>query len=312
MRETKPPRPTEGDAQLQAFVASLRKHDLAVATIRSYQHDVDVFLRWLGDVGGDPKRLDLLTEIDLINYRQHLVSVRRLRPATINRRLHALKRLCRWATEGERILETNIARDVKTLRSAPRRRPLGLRAREVHSLLRAAGQSKHHLAKRNYAILQLMLQTGLRVQEVASLCVADVTIRNRTGSVRVRHGKGRQEREIPLNTTARRALRQYLDSCETREPENSFFLSKRGTPLSVRSLQSFVTELARRAKITRLQVSPHTLRHTFALNYLKQNPGKLVELASLLGHESLNTTAIYTQPSTKELADDLERSSLNV
>ena len=56
----------------------------------------------------------------------------------------------------------------------------------------------------------------------------------------------------------------------------------------------------------------HTLRHTFALNYLQHNPGKLVELADLLGHDSLDTTAIYTRPSVESLARDLERSPLNV
>jgi integrase len=66
------------------------------------------------------------------------------------------------------------------------------------------------------------------------------------------------------------------------------------------------------AKIARLRVTPHLLRHTFALNYLHQNPGKLVQLANLLGHESLDTTAIYTQPSGEALAEDLERSRLNV
>jgi site-specific recombinase XerD len=73
-----------------------------------------------------------------------------------------------------------------------------------------------------------------------------------------------------------------------------------------------VSELARRAKIDRVRVSAHTLRHTFAIGYLRHNPGKLVELASLLGHESLDTTAIYTQPSLEDLAEDLERSPLNV
>ena len=73
-----------------------------------------------------------------------------------------------------------------------------------------------------------------------------------------------------------------------------------------------ISELARRAKITRISVSPHTLRHTFALSYLQHNPGKLVELADLLGHDSLDTTAIYTRPSSESLAQDLERSPLNV
>jgi site-specific recombinase XerD len=59
-------------------------------------------------------------------------------------------------------------------------------------------------------------------------------------------------------------------------------------------------------------VSAHTLCHTFALHHLRDNPGKLVELAGLLGHDSLDTTAIYTRPSAADLAADLERSRLNL
>jgi site-specific recombinase XerD len=88
--------------------------------------------------------------------------------------------------------------------------------------------------------------------------------------------------------------------------------SKRGTPMTVRAIQAVIAALAQRARLTRVRVSPHTLRHSFALTYLKQNPGKLVELATLLGHDSLDTTALYTRPSTEDLAADLERSPLNV
>ena len=76
-------------------------------------------------------------------------------------------------------------------------------------------------------------------------------------------------------------------------------------------MQSLITELARRAHITRIRVSAHTLRHTFALGYLRQNPGRLVELATLLGHDSLDTTAIYTLPSEEELAAGVERGLYN-
>ena len=64
--------------------------------------------------------------------------------------------------------------------------------------------------------------------------------------------------------------------------------------------QQVSADPARRAKITRIPVSPHTMRHCFALRFLKHNPGKLVELATLLGHESLDTTAVYTRPSAEE------------
>ena len=82
--------------------------------------------------------------------------------------------------------------------------------------------------------------------------------------------------------------------------------------MTIRAIQAVIAALAQRARLTRVRVSPHTLRHSFALTYLKQNPGKLVELATLLGHDSLDTTALYTRPSTEELAADLERSPLHV
>jgi site-specific recombinase XerD len=74
----------------------------------------------------------------------------------------------------------------------------------------------------------------------------------------------------------------------------------------LRTMQATVQELARRAKITRIPVSAHTCRHSFALAFLRRNPGKLVELATLLGHESLDTTAVYLRPSAEELAQAVE------
>lgn len=201
---------------------------------------------------------------------------------------------------------------MKSVRLSPRRQPLGLKQSELHALLRTAGESGHGHAKRNYALVQFFLQTGVRVNEAASMCLADVTIRTREGSVRVREGKGRKEREIPLNATARRAFRTYLDSRKSTKPDDPLFESSRDTALSRRSIQNMISQLARRAKITRCEVSPHTLRHTFALSYLRDHPGKLVELANLLGHDSLDTTTVYTQPSSEDLARDLEGSSLNV
>jgi integrase/recombinase XerC len=172
----------------------------------------------------------------------------------------------------------------------------------VTALLRAAGQSKHGLSKRNYALLQILLQAGLRVSEVAALRMADVVLRERAGSVKVRQGKGGKQRDIPLNTSARRGLNAYLETRQSLRSQDSLITSESGAALSVRSIQSVVSELARRAKITRIPVTAHSLRHTFALKFLEKNPGKLMELAALLGHESLDTTSVYLRPSQEEMA----------
>jgi integrase len=129
------------------------------------------------------------------------------------------------------------------------------------------------LAKRNYALLGLILETGLRVGEVAALLIGDLDLGVRAGLVRVREGKGRKQREVPLTSAARRALQMYLKSRESPHGDEYLFLSERGEkPLALRTIQATVSELARRARITRLHVSPHTIRHSFALRYLKGIP----------------------------------------
>ena len=182
----------------------------------------------------------------------------------------------------------------------------------MHGLLRAAGGSSHGLARRNYALVQLMLQTGLRVAEVAALRRSDVVVRDRAGSVRLRSGKGLKEREVPLNATARRALWQLLEQEPATQSEATVFRSSRGTAMPVRSIQNVIAALVRRAGLTTSELSAHRLRHTFALAWLRQHPGKLIELSPLLGHESLDTTAVYTRALAADLARGVERTRFNL
>ncbi|MFL5257622.1 MAG: tyrosine-type recombinase/integrase [Rhodopila sp.] len=299
---------------MTAFLASLAHDDLAPATLRGYRYDLLHFLAWHGTVQNNPFTLEGLAEYELIAYRQHMVAAGR-RPATINRRLDALRRLCRWA-RGTGMLSVDAAGNVRPMRTIRNRQPVGLTDVEIHALLRAAGASSHGLAARNYALVQLMLQAGLRVGEVAALKVGDITMSDRSGSVRIRQGKGLKARDVPLNATARRALKQHLDHRQVGRQvpgrDAPLFVSSRETAMPVRTIQSVIASIARRARLKRVAVSAHTLRHSFALGYLRDNPGKLLELAGLLGHESLDTTVVYTRPSRDDLAADLERSHLNV
>ena len=307
MRSISRDRAILGDAALQAFGRSLAEQDLSPITARGYLHDLGKFRGWLErEAGAQPRDLRRVTAVDLVNYRQHLLRTERLKAATINRKLQAIKKLFGWALL-KGLVKGNVAREVRFVRVAERLRPKGLTEPEVQSLLRAAGQTRHGLAKRNYALIELLLETGLRVGEAADLHIDDVDLHDRSGVVRVREGKGRKQREVPLNSAARRALKLYLKGREPVREKDHLFLSERGgQPLSLRTIQATVSDLARRAKITRFAVSAHSMRHSFALRFLRRHPGKLVELAALLGHESLDTTAVYTRPSAEDLAADVE------
>ena len=194
---------------MSRFIASLQREDFAVATVRGYRYDLRHFQAWHDAIQGNAVVVERLTEFDLIAYRQAMIAAGN-RPTTVNRRLDALRHLCRWA-QRTGAMAADIARNLRRIRLPRNRQPLGLLDTEVHAMLRAAGASTHGLARRNYALVQLMLQTGLRVGEVAALRIADVTLRDRSGGVHVRHGKGLKDREVPLNATARRAVKQYLD-----------------------------------------------------------------------------------------------------
>jgi integrase/recombinase XerC len=311
MRSIRPARVILGEELLADFGRSLEERDLSPVTAHGYRHDLDRFRQWIEHsrgAAGDGVPLSRLTAVDLINYRQHLVRVERLQATTINRKVQALKKLFRWAREAGHV-KADISIDLRFLPLGKRLRPPGLTGVEAQALLRVAGQTRHGLAKRNYALVSLLLESGLRVGEVCQLRRGDLDMHDRSGRVRVREGKGRKAREVPLNSNARRALRLYLADRPQAQAEDYVFLSERGgKPLALRTVQATIAELGQRAHIRRLPVTPHLMRHTFALRYLKHNPGKLLELAALLGHESLDTTALYARPSAEQLAAGVERS----
>jgi site-specific recombinase XerD len=292
---------------LPDFKQKLIEHDLAPATVQGYLSDIGYFLRWLYELTG----ADEVTSLDIRAYRQYLVQTKRLKAATVNRRLQAIRRLFAWAVQTKR-LDKSPAQSVRFMRKAKSKQPAALLASEVHALLRAAEQSSHGLAKRNVAIVQLMLQAGLRIGEVVALCYQDIVLNERSGRVRIVQGKRLKEREVPLNATARRTLLAYLGNREPLAADEPLFVSKQGKKPTIRALQKMMATLAKQAKLTRIPVTAHTLRHTFATHYLKANPGHLVELAMLMGHDSVNTTAIYTKASKEALAEDIERSDINI
>ena len=299
------------DTLLKKFQSYLDRQDLSERTIRGYLNDLHYFQEWTASIYDHPISLSKAAFSDLSAFRQSLLTTKRQKPAAINRRIQALKRFFNWA-HGKDLIDENPAANLRFIRRQAPKKPNALTRTEVHKLLRVAGQSRKSLAKRNYALLQLILQAGLRIGEVEKLQVQDVQISSRSGVIRIVDGKGHKFREVPLNATARRALNAYLKQRKNTSPKQPVFLTQQSTAMSLRSLQAVISEIAKKTKITRIFVSAHTLRHTFATNYLKANPGQLVELAALLGHDSLNTTAIYTKASIDQLAQAVERSEINI
>ena len=139
---------------------------------------------------------------------------------------------------------------------------------------------------RDYAILQVFLQTGIRVSELAHLTLEDVDLIKPAITVR---GKGSVEREIALEKRGVQALKNYL-AVRPESLSEVIFLNYKGEPISERGIRKLVVKYRKKAGITK-QASCHTLRHTFAT--YKAEKGSPFQLQQWLGHANLNTTQIY-------------------
>jgi len=297
-------------AIVERYLDAMRNRDFSPDSIRVYKNDLSLFVRWYEAQTKQPLDVRKLTPVDLQSYRGHLQTIEGKKPATINRRVQVLRSFSRWAYD-DGVLAEDIGRNVSSIPTPKRFAPKGLERNEVNAFLRAAQLSARGQGRRNYAIVQTLLQTGLRAGEVAGLHVNDLKLRERSGWLTVRSGKGRKSREVPLNASVRAALSDYLTERKL-PPESPLFVSERSGPLSVSGLEMLMKSLAHRAGIERDGINVHSWRHHFALGFLKDHPGDLVGLQRLLGHERLDTTSIYVQPSQDDLAAKMERSSSNV
>jgi integrase/recombinase XerC len=239
--------------RMSPFLVSLAGDGLASATARGYRYDLRHFLGWYCARHDGPFALGMLTQQIVTAYRRYMITADQ-RPAKINRRLEALRRLGRWAC-GKGELDADTMGHVPPMRTIRARRPDSLTDDEVQALLRTAGTSSHGLAARNYAMVQLILQAGLRVGEVATLRLSDVTMNASSGSIRVPQGTGLKAREVPLNTIGRRALMRYLADRPTDGKHTALVLSGRDTAAPVRTIQTVIAGLAKRARLNRIPVT---------------------------------------------------------
>ena len=241
---------------------------------------------------------EVITPIDVKQYKAYLLQVKGFKPATVNRRLASISAFCEWARR-ENLVDTNPREgigNVQEVELAPR----WLTKKEQYALLRAVQKDGN---PRDEALIMLLLHTGLRVGEASNLRLSDVEISERKGQVTVRDGKGGKHRVIPLNSDVRKALAAYLQV--RRDASHDYlFVGKQSGRLKAWGIQYVASKYAYLAKLDRL--TPHTLRHTFGKNLVDAGVS-LDKVATLLGHENLNTTRLYTKPSGADLAQAVEK-----
>ncbi|MEJ8822407.1 site-specific tyrosine recombinase XerD [Variovorax humicola] len=285
---------TSDSSAITDFVDALwLEHGLANNTLEAYRRDLELFERWLADRG---VALDAAQEHHLHAYMGAKLADKG-KATSANRRLTVFKRYFRWA-----LRERRIAAD-PTLRLSPARQamrvPKTLTEQHVEVLL-AAPEVDTPLGLRDRAMLELMYASGLRVSELVTLKVLNMSLND--GVLRV-VGKGSKERLVPFGGEARRWIERYLKEARPDildgQQTDDLFVTARGAGMTRVMFWIIVKKHALRAGI-HVPLSPHTLRHAFATHLLNHG-ADLRAVQLLLGHADISTTTIYTHVARERL-----------
>jgi len=305
--------------QLDNFLQYLRlNRNLSPHTVRAYESDLTQFFETVASRAGVRRRDLGPAALDRATIRGFLADAHAhgQSRATAARKLAAVRTFLRYLRR-----EGVIDDDPATLIATPKRdvrMPAHLSEQEMIALL-AAPAGDQPLGRRDHAILELFYASGLRLSELAGLDIEDVNLSAKI--VRVL-GKGGKQRLVPFNTSTASAIRAYLRdrAMLTRGPalagtgrrgrapadEDALFVNYRGGRLSVRSIDRLVRRYVASCS-TRLGISPHALRHSFA-THLLQRGADLRAIQELLGHARLSTTQRYTHVNAAQLLEVYRKS----
>lgn len=281
---------------IQSFIDYLDvERGLAENTLESYSRDLRHYSDFLAR---DDCSIERASQDTIAAY---LVSLKKdgRAASTIARRLAALKAFYQYL-----VRESRIERDPTENLESPKQRkrlPKVLTVDEVERLL-SQPDGRTPAGLRDRAMLELLYATGIRVSELVALNVPDINLD--AGFVRCR-GKGSKERVVPVGSVAVRALKNYLEQGWprlSRDPsEGALFVNQHGRRLTRQGFWKILKKYARMAGITK-EITPHTLRHSFA-THLLENGADLRAVQEMLGHADISTTQIYTHVTKHRLRD---------
>lgn len=281
---------------IDAYLRQLAiERGMAKNTISAYRRDLVNYAKYLDTLSIGS--LEQVTELTVADYAQSLSQKQGLASSSVARMLAAVRGLHKFLLQ-ENLLQNDVASTVKPPK-APRNLPKAISLSEIESLLAAAGPEPDDqdmvssIRLRDRALLELLYATGGRVSEIVNLDLDDLVDPT---LVRL-FGKGSKERIVPVGSFAQKALSAYLVRIRPGlvalgKGTPALFLNQRGSRLSRQSAWQIIADAADGAGLSG-QVSPHTLRHSFATHLLEGGADVRV-VQELLGHSSVATTQIYT------------------
>ncbi|MDD6302453.1 MAG: tyrosine recombinase [Bacillales bacterium] len=287
--------------ELEKYIEYLRYiKNYSNNTIDAYFKDISKFLLFANNQGYTLKEIDSIVIRNFL--RNELTN--NISKRSNQRRLVALRRYFNWLVENKYVKSNPFL-----FISSPKldkRLPDVLYDKEVEALFNENKKRGDFLAKRDEAIIELLYTSGIRVSELVNLTLQNINMRQRVMRI---IGKGNKERVVPFSNSCLNTLNDYLEDTRVeilrRNPQakktSYVFLNNKGEKLTARGVEYILTSIERKTGVF-LNLHPHKMRHSFATHLLDKG-ADLRTIQELMGHESLDTTTIYTHVSSKQVID---------
>ena len=297
-------------------------------SVKEYNYDINMFLKYMmvrfklteetdyNNINISNFSVSTLKDIsldDIHAFISHLAIDNRSKPATRARKVSTIRIFFKYLTDKEHVIDNNPAQNLETPK-LEKRMPKYLSLDDSKKLLNIAADENNRNKERDFAIITLFLNCGMRLSELVGINIKDIDFEEYKMNI---IGKGNKERTIYLNKACINAINDYLVvrpkegvKVDNKHSEKALFLSEQRKRISNRTVQHIVNKELLQAGLDPTKYSVHKLRHTAATLMYQYGNVDIRALQELLGHESISTTEIYTHVSNEQVRNAIESNPL--
>ncbi len=281
---------------LNLFLEDCEIRNLRSHTIKYYQNELSTFYKILKEQKVDPAPYLIKDEHIKRNVILYLKDQKGLKIVSINTKLRAIRSFFNFLHR-EGYITTNPVKNLKLMKD--RKNVVVTFSNEQLAELFKQPDLRTFTGLRDYTIMSLLLETGIRANECVGISLGDINYNENT--VLIRNAKGYKERLVPIQSTMKSLFKKYLSIRGTVETD-ALFITIDGTPLTKRQLQNRITKYGELAQIQNVRCSCHTFRHTFAKLSVKAG-ADIFTLQSILGHTSMEMVRVYVNLFSEDIIE---------
>lgn len=277
------------------FIDAIRARNRSEETVKFYKQQIRNLILAL-EAQGLPTKVDKITH-DIVeqNFVGYSLDVLGIRYSTVTLRLRGLKAFFNWMKQRGILKETPF-KDI-VIPKAETKMVETYSSEQIREMLRQP-DLETFVGFRDYAIITLFIETGVRLRELVDIKVSDVRMKDSQVLI---HGKNRSDRLVPIQTKAKHVINRYI-KVRGDSPAPYLFITHSDTKMSRKAVQDRIAKYGRISNIINVRNSPHTFRHTFAKMSV-QNGANIFDLQKILGHSTLDMVRVYVNLFSSEVVE---------